>query len=838
MGKNPKAIVKLGLLWVAGIVLVHTPLAWAQTSTGTSTAKKPVHRAAASPGKSTKRKPAATAHHAAILPTPETRRLTSAFTASAELRPMAQQLVSTRNAAAYAGVTSYAASHSGEASAAGYLALGHAYSLDHRYTDAETSFRTAGARGQVLGDYADFLAAQAAEAAGKPQDAVTLLEHFADKYPGSLFVPNVPLLQTQAYLDLHDPANALRVLTPLQNTPAASHSDFRLALGKAYQAAGNAALALALYRQIYIGDPLSPEAVTAKNQLAAMNAPLAPAERKQHADAMFNAKQYSVAEDEYRALQKNEKQLSQADRDALEIYIAVCELRLKKISRMDVARLPVTGDDSAALKLYMESELAREGGSTGEHDQIVQGMLKDYPKSRWLEEALYSGGNMYLIKKDDSRAISEYLDLTSHFPHSTYAPSAHWHAAWLNYRLRQYPEAARLMDEQIVNYPAGVEVPGALYWRARLYEDVEHNLPQALNYYRALNAAYANSYYSILARQRIAVIGTRDAVPPAPVLASVHPVDDPHLTAALPENDPHLIKARLLANAGLNEYIKPEIHLSATANGWGTLAEAEIYQSFGCSVAHYHSHVELHSVAEVQRVACAAHAVLHGVEVSKLAGIAHHALHHGLGSLLIQQAPNGTNVDHGHFVHHVAILQKVRRQAVARIQRISQSLAIAKDHRGLVQERYAHARRTHGPNRRIADHDRLDLLLGKICQDGLVLKLPLSNANNASACSDTECRKSQGFAVLIHLQAAGRQGVLQPLQLRRKYTVLQLHGCRRVLHRLVVNHDNLLNILGDGRACVTTQLRSLSCLRSHCYQRCRDHHRKHRSKLQIFPGIH
>jgi soluble lytic murein transglycosylase len=581
MGKNPKAIVKLGLLWVAGIVLVHTPLAWAQTSTGTSTAKKPVHRAAASPGKSTKRKPAATAHHAAILPTPETRRLTSAFTASAELRPMAQQLVSTRNAAAYAGVTSYAASHSGEASAAGYLALGHAYSLDHRYTDAETSFRTAGARGQVLGDYADFLAAQAAEAAGKPQDAVTLLEHFADKYPGSLFVPNVPLLQTQAYLDLHDPANALRVLTPLQNTPAASHSDFRLALGKAYQAAGNAALALALYRQIYIGDPLSPEAVNAKNQLAAMNAPLAPAERKQHADAMFNAKQYSVAEDEYRALQKNEKQLSQADRDALEIYIAVCELRLKKISRMDVARLPVTGDDSAALKLYMESELAREGGSTGEHDQIVQGMLKDYPKSRWLEEALYSGGNMYLIKKDDSRAISEYLDLTSHFPHSTYAPSAHWHAAWLNYRLRQYPEAARLMDEQIVNYPAGVEVPGALYWRARLYEDVEHNLPQALNYYRALNAAYANSYYSILARQRIAVIGTRDAVPPAPVLASVHPVDDPHLTAALPENDPHLIKARLLANAGLNEYIKPEIHLSATANGWGTLAEAEIYQSFG-----------------------------------------------------------------------------------------------------------------------------------------------------------------------------------------------------------------------------------------------------------------
>ena len=63
----------------------------------------------------------------------ESRRLTDAFTASSQLRPMAQQLVSTHNAAAYAGVSSYASTHTGEASAAGYLALGHAYSLDRPY---------------------------------------------------------------------------------------------------------------------------------------------------------------------------------------------------------------------------------------------------------------------------------------------------------------------------------------------------------------------------------------------------------------------------------------------------------------------------------------------------------------------------------------------------------------------------------------------------------------------------------------------------------------------------------------------------------------------------------
>jgi soluble lytic murein transglycosylase len=68
---------------------------------------------------------------------------------------------------------------------------------------------------------------------------------------------------------------------------------------------------------------------------------------------------------------------------------------------------------------------------------------------------------------------------------------------------------------------------------------------------------------------------------PAPALAAVRILDDPGLVDELPENDPHLIKARLLANAALNEYIRPEIQLSPTSGQWGALAEAQIYQSFG-----------------------------------------------------------------------------------------------------------------------------------------------------------------------------------------------------------------------------------------------------------------
>ena len=53
-----------------------------------------------------------------------------------------------------------------------------------------------------------------------------------------------------------------------------------------------------------------------------------------------------------------------------------------------MARLPVTGDDSAALKMYLQSELARNMGDMSEQDSLVQQMVTRYPQSRWLEEAL------------------------------------------------------------------------------------------------------------------------------------------------------------------------------------------------------------------------------------------------------------------------------------------------------------------------------------------------------------------------------------------------------------------------------------------------------------------
>jgi len=496
---------------------------------------------------------------------------------------MAQQLAATRSAAAYTGVTNYAHTHPGEPAAAAYLALGHANMLDHHFAEASADFSAANTHGSALDDYADYLGAQAQLQAGHGAAAFALLNNFAQRHPGSIFIADAPILLANAYMQQGDPQSALRVLAPLTNTEQGSHSDFLYALARANQLSGNPAEAARLYRQIYLTQPLTNEAAQSRTQLDQLKvAPLTAAERKSHADQLFLAHRYADAEDEYSAISRNDSSLNSADRDALEIYMAVCELKTKKLSGRDADKLPETTDDSGAARLYILAEIARNDNDETLQHQYIDTLSTQFPHSHWLEEALYSAGNMYLLKHDYAHATSSYSALVMLFPTSAYAPSAHWRAAWMNYRLRIYPEAARLMDEQIQTYPGGQEIPGALYWRARMFEEEEHNYGQALNYYHVLVNDYPNYYYAILARQRlIALAGQTATAPPAPFLAYVHPPETVPLTDVLPENDIHLIKARLLANAALNEYIAPEIQAGAGAATWGLLAQAEIYASYG-----------------------------------------------------------------------------------------------------------------------------------------------------------------------------------------------------------------------------------------------------------------
>lgn len=509
-------------------------------------------------------------------------RIHQAFVASAELQPMAQQLSTLRSADAYAGVTAWARRHTGEAAAAAYLALGHAYLLDKRYKDAEAALSKARLDGKELADYADYLDAAASHDAGDDHAAETLLHGFVTRYPDSIFDDEAPELEAAVLLGLNNARAARAVLTAAGDDPVvAGRPGFELAEAEVAQALNEPAEAERIYKELLLGHPLSGDAVTARARLAQTGAlaTLTVTERRSLADAYYNGGRYEDAATEYRSLE-NSAEMDEAARAGFAVAEAACELKLKRLTAEEAEALPDTNDENGARRSYLLMELARDRDSEAEQQRIVDEMETRFPASPWLEEALFSSGNMYLLKRDYPNAVKYYGYLAEHFPQSKDAASAHWRAGWLSYRQGLYADAARLFDEQIRLYPGAAETVSALYWRGRLYETEEHNRALAAQNYRTILRTYQHYYYALMARARLTALGS-DATVDNSDLEAIHSLPEPRLVESFPADSPHLARAKLLANAGLNEYIAREIKADPDSDAWSALAEAQIYAAYG-----------------------------------------------------------------------------------------------------------------------------------------------------------------------------------------------------------------------------------------------------------------
>jgi soluble lytic murein transglycosylase len=494
---------------------------------------------------------------------------------------MAQQLATLRTPAAYAGVEKYAHQHDGDASSAAYLALGHAYLLDKRYTEAEGNFRQARQAGDVLTDYAEFLGAEANHEAGNNSAAEALLRGFAGRYPDSIFAVEAPELETNVLLGMGNVAGAEQVLGQAVGTAAAGRSGFQLAQGEVALAEGQTDEAERIFKRVLLSHPLGSDAQIARAKLTAMGGEvsLTAAELRSLGDAYYNAGRYELAAEQYRSLAR-ESSLDPAARNGFAVAEAACDLKLKRLSTAQVEAMADTKDENGARRLYLLMELARNRDDLGYQKQIVAQMETSFPRSQWLAEALFSSGNMYMLRRDYATAVSYYSYLATNFPENTNAAAAHWRAGWLSYRQGLFADAARMFDEQIRLYPGAKETVSAIYWRGRLYETQDHKPANAAANYRTLTRAYQHFFYAQMARERLAALG--NAKPAAqPQLDSLQAAPVPPLQESFPEDSPHLAKARLLANAGLNDYIPREIAADPDSSSWSALAEAQIYTSYG-----------------------------------------------------------------------------------------------------------------------------------------------------------------------------------------------------------------------------------------------------------------
>jgi soluble lytic murein transglycosylase len=509
-----------------------------------------------------------------------------AFVASATLRPMARQLFQDRTPAAYAGVQAFAVRHAKEdAGSLAWLVIGYAHVLDHDYAKAIDPLNRAKPQAGDLGDYVNFYLGSAYQQTGRLAEAIATFSAFDKSYPESLLIRDSHVVYANA---LVADSRAAEAVALLKNDRQPIRADLELALGRAYEAANQPAKALAIFRNLFYTMPTSWEASQVQGDITKLTAvtqtpPVGLEARRTRADLLMKGKQFSDAANEYRSLAEA---VTPADRPAVEITLAEALRRAGQAreARKILDQVPSSPPELNAQRIFNLGEIARSTNDDDSFLRVVDQLRQLAPTSTWLEQALYSAGNIYLLRRDYDRAIDSFRELQQRFPNGVRASYAHWKAAWLSLRQGRLVEAKTGFDNQIALYPSSSEVPAALYWRARLAEE-DNDGPLARAFYSKLSQRYRNYYYGDLARQRLA--GLKSADPPAhyALLDRVPPINlSEKLTSdEVPSDNLRVQKAELLANGGLLDFAVRELRAAAEQEkgNWLAIEIAHLYEDAG-----------------------------------------------------------------------------------------------------------------------------------------------------------------------------------------------------------------------------------------------------------------
>lgn len=576
---------------IAMLLLAFTSLAGATVNHAKSPAHKAqAHHKSAAHGRTTQHSTHKTTHKRAasakkVAPA-KARRMARAFVASADLKVMARELVQNRTPAAYAGVEDYARRHAGsDAGALAWLAVGYSRVLEQQYPQAIAALEKARPNAGELYDYVRYLEAISYGAEGNSAKVVELLRDFDGESPESIFQRDVIDVYGSSLAALNKTQEAIAYLEAHRQPVKAS---VELALGRCYLHTDHPEKGMEILKHLYFTMPASQEAAEAATQLTANGSALegSYSDARTRADLLAKAGRWAEAAHEYRLLQST---APAAELGQIEVALAAALRHTNDAGegRALLEQVQASGEANAQ-RLYLLGEIARNENNESAVVQNLARLRQEAPASPWLEQALLSAANMYLLEKNYDRAIDMFRESQQRFPKSPRASYANWKAAWLTYRQGRTENAKKDFENQVTWYPDRPEVPAALYWRARIAED-EHDYATARAWYTKLGERFHHYYYGYLARERLAQLPPSAidvALTQDPILAQIPELKTPGPEALELEPPPDQLRAQksqLLVNAGLNEFAIRELEAEQGGQGarWATLRIARIYLDSG-----------------------------------------------------------------------------------------------------------------------------------------------------------------------------------------------------------------------------------------------------------------
>jgi soluble lytic murein transglycosylase len=505
-----------------------------------------------------------------------------AFVASADLRPMAQQLLENRTPQAYQGVEAYARKHAkDDAGPLAWIVVGYAHYLDKDFVSARSAWVRAKSLEPLLGDYLAYMQAVTYQGENNHTAALETLDGFDEKYPDSLQSHDAAMLYASALMATGAPAKAAAFLEKHRQPVK---SDIEITLARAYLAAGDKTKASDIFHKLYFEMPASAEAEAAAIELRNLGE-MQPAGSfdQRHTRVLLLSKGRRFQD----ALNDLSPLVEQAPPERLvELQVEFAAALYRNHKRDDSQHLfeSILQNQSASVEakaqtLYFLAEIARDKDDGQKNRDYVAQLRTLAPESTWMSDALLSAGNMYLLRRDYETAVPFYAEVYQRQKNGKASAYSHWKTAWLTYRMGKKDDAKRLFEEQLSMYPNSAEVPNAIYWRGRMAED-EGNKGLARAYYQKLAENYRYYYYANLARERLPRVGEEIVDPP--VLDGLPRPPAPPNDWETPADNLRAQKAQLLANAALYDFAVAEMQAASPGSPpWEAKSVAEIYNEQG-----------------------------------------------------------------------------------------------------------------------------------------------------------------------------------------------------------------------------------------------------------------
>ncbi|MBL8239278.1 MAG: transglycosylase SLT domain-containing protein [Bryobacterales bacterium] len=445
------------------------------------------------------------------------------------------------------------------AGAAARLTMAVAAIEAQRYTEAQPILQRL--RGPLLGridDYISFFNASALAGLDRHGEAIMALEPVWRQQPVSAVAGRAALLAAKSYMALGRPADAGQILEKFDTHAAQPQGDF--AAAEAWLAAGNRAKAAVFFSRVYFRYPQSAEAANVGPEWRAAATP---------ADYLLRAERSGPAQaSAIRAeLQTASAAWSAEDRELAQVKGWELSFRARRWAeaRQGLAALTLNSPRADAERLWLLYQTARRLDLAADRMAAFDRLGRHHKGSPRYLEALLAEGYRSLNENEYQTYEPIYKACVANFERDAKAPFCHWKLVWSSY-LRRRPDAEALLWEHLRRFPHSEKANSALYFLGRLAEK-RGDLGAARFFYETTRAQFTNTYYALIAAERLNDPGIRSAPRPADQDTWEKSLRWPprwaftaaEAAAARARRE----RASLLAMAGLDNYAEFELRMGA-----------------------------------------------------------------------------------------------------------------------------------------------------------------------------------------------------------------------------------------------------------------------------------